>query len=82
MRIFILLKIGTVSYLPVSVIYCHWLREQLRFLRVNRERTPVISVKYIAETVTLPEIEDSEDSQVCVGVQESIYTSRRTAIQT
>lgn len=37
--------------------------EQLRSLRVNRERTPVISVKYIAETVTLPEIEDSEVAQ-------------------
>lgn len=53
-------KIGAVSYLPASVIYCHRLREQLRPLRVNRKRTPVINVKYIVETVTLPEIEDSQ----------------------
>lgn len=34
------------------VMYCHRLWEQLRSLRVNRERTPVINVKYIAETAT------------------------------
>lgn len=74
-------KIGTyqgVSYLPASVIYCHRLCEQLRSLQVNRERTPVINVKYIAETAALPEIEDSKDPpQVCVSVQGSIYASRR-----
>jgi hypothetical protein len=46
---------------------------QLRSLRVNRERTLVISVKYIAETATLPEIEDFVDPRAHARAYARIY---------
>lgn len=53
---------GTYRIYLRKVIYCRRLREQLRSRQVNRERTlSDRGVKYIAETVTLPEIEDFEN---------------------